>query len=544
MKSISKFKRYTKVIQVLSRYGFAEVLDRILPSRERDNGAGAETDPQVPSGMYKRIRMAMEELGPAFIKLGQLLSIREDILPPELIAELRKLQDAVPPEPMDIKALLEEQFGIRTEEHFTVIEAQPFASASVSQVYAATLQDGSRVVLKVKRSDVEAVVNADVSIMKDLSLLLEKHYTSIRNMNLYRVISSFGLSVLKEMSFTAEAANIQNFRRNFKDDTRVYIPEVYEMYSNNEILCLEWVEGIKINDLEGIRDMQMDPRDIVTTGLDVYLRQILDFGLFHADPHPGNVFIDKKGRLIFLDFGSVGQLLPGDARILENMMINFVFRNPKGLIRNLKNIALAYSITNEKEFERDVEDLFAYVKELDLQQLMVRDIFDKLNKMLQTNRIVLPDAIYLLLRGVALIEGISKQLNADLNIYQSISPYVNKIAVKRLSFDNLKAYGLQQARSVLAIADMLPEVLATWMQQVKDQEGKNNADVAVRERMTRTYAGAGNKIAVSILAAALALATASMIPAAGPWPVQVWVSGGLTALLVLVLLVMILRERR
>lgn len=536
------------MIQVLSKYGFAEVLDRILPAKVAELTEGHKTMP-VPSGMYKRIRMAMEELGPAFIKLGQLLSIREDILPPELIVELRKLQDSVPPEEMDIRAVVEQQFGIRAEEHFSDIEQQPFASASISQVYAATLTDGRKVVLKVKRSEAEAVVNADVNIMKDLSALLEKHYTNIRNMNLHRVISGFGLSVLKEMSFTNEAIHLQQFRRNFADDLRVYIPEVHDAYSNNEILCLEWVEGIKINDLSSIRERGLDPKAIVTTGLDVYLKQILDFGLFHADPHPGNVFIDKQGRLIFLDFGSVGQLLPGDARILENMMINFVFRDTKGLIRNLKNIALAYNITNEKEFERDVEDLFAYVKELDLQQLMVKDIFNKLNKMLQTNRIVLPDAIYLLLRGVALIEGISKQLNAELNIYQSISPYVNKIALKRLSFDNMKTYGLQQARSILTIADMLPEVMAVWMQQVKDQGSKQEADAAAGERAAQLQARAGSKIAVSILAAAFLVTAAvtagdTMRSGNGEMPWFAWLCAGCSVVWVLVLLVLLFRDRK
>jgi len=551
MSGISKLKRYGQVVQVLYKYGFRELVHRLNANETSFKVLHPFTkfrqDKVSQISVYTRIRMALEELGPTYVKLGQLLSNREDIIPKELVLELEQLQDQVGIEEMDIRALMEDAFLCNVDEAFEYLETVPFAAASISQVYKAQLKTGEQVVLKVRRNNIEDIIKADLAIMKDVSKMLENNYKFIKHMNLYQIVVTFGQSVLKEISFEHEAAHIARFQQNFKDNISIYVPKVYSEYSNDEVLCMEWIEGLKINEKAQLEAAGFDPKVLVNKGLDLYLSQVLDYGFFHADPHPGNIFVNPAGQIVFIDFGSVGQLLPSDATLLENMILNFIAKDPKGVIKNLKSLAVAYDIENEKQLEREVEDIFVLLHGKNLKDLQMQELYDKANVMLHNNHILLPNFIYLLLRGVALIEGIGQQLNADLNIYESVNPYAMKIAAKRFSFKNAQSFMMKNAKNWYNILEAVPENLATLMDRVQQDKLVVNNKLDGFKDFRKLWTLSTNKLVLTLLIVGMSISSAIVIhaqlpPFIGGIPLLAWLAIVLSGVLFLWLLRLLLKS--
>jgi len=298
-----------KLPRVIIRYGFDEFfkqgdLERFLPKKIRREYS--EKIEEINSyTVYERIRMALEELGPVYVKFGQMLSNRKDILPEEMIVELQKLQDNVEVEKVDINWKLSLELGIDVNDYFSEIEENPMASASIGQVFKAKLKTGEKVVIKVQRENIRPVVEADLGIMKNLAKTLERYYDDLKKMNISEIVESFEKMLNEELSLNNELNNILRFANNFKDDKRIHVPVVYKELSNDRILTMEMIEGFKITDTENIIKIGKEPKKVARTGLDLYLTQFLKHGFFHADPHPGNIFIQKNGQIVFIDFGAM-----------------------------------------------------------------------------------------------------------------------------------------------------------------------------------------------------------------------------------------------
>ncbi|PRD56292.1 ABC1 kinase family protein [Sphingobacterium gobiense] len=503
MYGIYKFKRIGYILQVLSKHGLEEVvsrsnIDRIIP----DSFLlwNTHTRRIFEDNFNVRVRAAIEELGPTFIKLGQLLSNRADIVPRDLRQELVKLQDEVPTDIIDIKAKLQEAFDINVDEHFEHIDEIPIAAASIAQVYRAVLKDGTVVVLKVRRKGISDIVHADLDFIQDLVKLLRDKYEVIQKINLYEVVQSFANSLLNELSFTNELNSIERFRRNFNGNHTIYVPKTYRAYSNDEILCMEYVEGIKVNDISGLHSYGISPGTILQNCLDLYLEQILQHGFFHADPHPGNVFVNKQGQVVFIDFGSMGFMIPRDRDIIEAMVINFLMNDAKDLIRNVKKLAVVHHIEDERQLERDAFEIFQMIEENALDDIDIAVMFRKLNKILQYNSILLPDFVYVLLRGISLLEGTGRQLDAQLNIPQSIKPFATKIAKEKTSADYLKKQLLEKGKFIKEVLTEVPQDLITLLEKAKSDKLTLNHKIQDFDRMQLIFHRIGNKFLLSILA--------------------------------------------
>lgn len=503
MYGIHKIKRVGQILRILSKHGFDEVLsrtniDRIIP--DSILLWNASTKKVFEDDFNVRIRLAIEELGPTFIKLGQLLSNRADIIPADLRAELIKLQDNVPAEPLAIREKLETSLGIRIEDHFSHIDEVPIAAASIGQVYRATLLNGQEVVLKVKRTGIRDVVVSDLDFLRDLVKFLRTKYEAIQRINLYEIVQSFANSLLSELSFTNELNNIERFRRNFKGNKAVYVPKVYRELSNDDVLCMEFVSGVKINDIAGLAAMGLSPQAIAQSCLDLYLEQVLQHGFFHADPHPGNVFVNKRGQIVFIDFGSMGFMIPNDRDSIESMVINFLLNDAKGLIRNIKKLAIVHYIEDERQLERDAYEIFQMIEENSLDDIDISVMLQKLNNILQYNSILLPDFVYILLRGVAILEGTGRQLNAGLNIPESIKPFAQKIAREKASPKYIKEQIIAKAKFAKQIMGSVPEDLITLLEKTKSDKLTLNHRIIEFDLLQLILHRIGNKFLLSILA--------------------------------------------
>src|SRR5690606_7801024 len=461
MNQIRKIKRIGNVISILSKYGFDDIIartsaEKFLPKGFLKSKRGEEI---FKLGVYKRVRLVLEELGPTYVKLGQMFSNREDILPAEMIAELAELQDNVPPEELDIYKKIADELLINPDEHFEYINPTPIASASISQVYVARLVNGEKVVIKVKRSTIDEIIKSDIMIMKDLAKILEKNYDAARKMSLTQLINSFENNMYRELSLTNELHNIEKFRKNFKERPEVYVPKTFKELSNNKILTMEFIDGFKVNNKDKILEIGMQPKDVAQMGIVLFMKMVLEDGFFHADPHPGNVFIMNDQKFCFIDFGSMGQIMKGDMELLEEIIENFLLQDAKKIIRLTKRLAIDYHIEDEKTLERDIYDIFHMLEHTALNEINVADIVAKIKSIMANNHVLMPEFIYLLLRGISIIEGIGKQLDPELNVMESIRPYANELALKKYGPKKIAQKSLKHLKILAANLQNLPDDL-------------------------------------------------------------------------------------
>ena len=480
-KELEKIKRIKKLSDVLMKYGFEEILSRSeLEKRlpKRIVGRNREKIKDIKSRtIYERVRMALEEMGPAYVKFGQMLSNRNDILPEEMISELQKLQDKVEIQEVDIRKKLAEELNIIPEEYFQSIDEEPMASASIGQVFRAVLKNGEKVVLKVRRDNIDNVVETDLVIMKDMAKFLEKYDVNAKNINLLYIVETFENMLKKELSLTNERKNMERFENNFKGNEHLHVPVVYKELSNNRILCMEFIEGIKITDKEKIEKTGFNPKEIASLGLELYIKQVMKYGFFHADPHPGNIFLGKDGKLIFIDFGAMGTLYPYEIELLEELTLNFLQKDVKKMIATIKELALGYNISDEKRLERGFYDILSMVDGTSLEEINLVEIMERVKTLLSQNQVLLSEDVYLLVKGIGQIEGIGRHLNPQLNIMQEIGKNAQEIMVKRMSPKYILEKGMGKVGEFSENWLTLPSDLKRLLEKIQNNELKHRHEL-------------------------------------------------------------------
>ena len=463
-----KLKRSARLISVLSKYGFKDMIARMGKKPEESS---VNSDEIISKGtVYERIRLVLEELGPTFVKLGQTFSNREDLLPPELIQELQKLQDRVEVVDMNVEEILENEFNISVKEHFSEIIPKPLATASIAQVYRATLITGEEVILKIKKPDVLNVIEDDLLLIKDLVKLISTYSEIASKLNLKQAIATFEKSLLEEVSLVNERNNIKQFALNFKNNKETYVPIVYDEFSNNNVLCMEFIDGIKVTDKTELLNNNINPVVISEVGLRLFVSQILDYGFFHADPHAGNILVKKDGRVVFIDFGAVGKIQPNDKEILESLIVAFVAKNSNKIVRSLKKMAVSYEIPDDRRFENDVEEVLNFVHSTSLKDIDPHIIINKMKDVLKDNQLYMPDYFYLLFKGIGLIEGVGRTINPDLDIVKSLNPYTKKILTRKISPKKLFKSGMDKMMNFTDNVDEIPKELRSVLQKLDDNK--------------------------------------------------------------------------
>ncbi|MGI9649831.1 ABC1 kinase family protein [Chryseobacterium sp. RLHN22] len=542
-----KLKRSAKLISVLSKYGFKDLLARMNGGKKTDEKPN-DSDEVISKGtVYERIRLALEELGPTFVKLGQTFSNREDLLPPELIQELQKLQDRVEVVEMNVEEILENEFNIIPKEHFLEINPKPLATASIAQVYKATLINGDEVILKIKKPDVLSVIEDDLLLIKDLVKLISTYSEIGSKLNLKQAISTFEKSLLEEVSLVNERNNIHQFALNFKNNKETYVPKVYDEFSNNNVLCMEFIEGIKVTDKEELLKHGIDPVVISERGLQLFVSQILDYGFFHADPHAGNILVKKDGKVVFIDFGAVGKIQPNDKEILESLIVAFVAKNSNKIVRYLKKMAVSYEIPDERRFENDVEEVLNFVHSTSLKDIDPNVIINKMKDVLKDNRLYMPDYFYLLFKGIGLIEGVGRTINPDLDIVKSLHPYTKKMFTKKISPKKLLKKGVEKVMTFTDNVDEIPKELRSVLQKLDDNSFTISSEIKNIEKTNQLIKSSIVNLILAMVLGANIIATAIVfVSESGPriWEMSLVAILGFifSVLLVIILLLRISRK--
>lgn len=447
---------------------------------------------------------------------------------------------------IDVASVLNVELGIDADIVFDFIDPDPIGSASLSQVYFAQLADtGQKVVIKIKREGIDEIIESDLLIMKDMADLLEKYYENARQIGLGYIIRAFEKSVLSELSFIQELANIEKFRKNFEGDPSIYVPETYKHLSNKNILCMEYIDGIKVMDKEKLIDANLDPKDVASVVVNSYLKQILEFGFFHADPHSGNIFALPSGQVCFIDYGSIGKLMPRDKELLSLFIINVLRKKTKPLVRVIKKLAFHYNIENEAQLERDLYDFIDIIDTDSVKDIDLKGLVKRFSSLLNENRIILPDYIYLLVRGIVILEGIGRELGLETSIVEYIEPYGEEIMKQQL---NPKFVGEKLFDKVWDLAGILEEI----PEDIHNTIGKiNNNDLKLTHNINglADIRNSINRLALGVIIASSTIGSAILVLAEMPpklWGVSVLGILGFLAsgVMATIILLSILRNKK
>ena len=467
-----KIGRLSEIAQVAVRHGFGYFFERhkltdILPWNSR-----VEMDPAasaVGSERGRHLREMLDELGPTFVKFGQLLSTRPDIVPPDIVVELRGLQDDVRPFPFaQIREVIEAELGLTLEQAFLRFDEQPIAAASIGQVHRAMLPNGDEVAVKVQRPNAPRQIESDLALLYQAARMIKERVRALDFIDAHALVDEFARSIRQELDYKLEARHAETFRRDFADSELVVVPKVYRDYSSARMLTLEYLDGVQLVDLDYETTPLEARRELAYLVTQTWMEMIFEHGFFHADPHPANVLVLSGGRIGLVDFGLAGKLTDEDMARLTRLFIDAATENVDALPRRLAELGVRYPKEREEEFAAALRDLFyryfgASVREIDPIQV-IREAFGLIYSM----NLQLPTRFVMLDKAIATLGAVGVDLYPDFNVFEVAQPYARALMLERFTPARLASRAQKEGRELLGIAHDLPYQIHDVLQEVRD----------------------------------------------------------------------------
>ena len=512
IRGVRHLRRFQQIAHILIRHGFSELVDLLGANPVFPLARALRRRPSL--GPPQRLRMALEELGPTFVKLGQVLSTRPDLLPPAYIAELARLQDAVPPAPWElVRTQIESELGAPIDEVFATLDPEPLAAASLAQVHAATLPDGAEVVVKVQRPDIEATINVDLDIMADAARLLQERTLLGELYDLPGIVEEFAATLRAELDFYREGHNADRFRANFASEPYLYIPRVYWEYTTRRVLVMERIRGIKIDDIAALDAAGYDRYRIGLHAARMIIKEVLEDGFFHADPHPGNFFVMPGEVIGAMDFGMVGYLSRRTRTDLIRLYIAAVQLDEEAVVDQLVRMGVVGGAVDRMGLQHDIGRLLRKYAGLPLKAIRARDVMEEAMPIAFRHHLRLPPELWLLGKTLAMMEGVGLKLVPDFDMFAVSRPYVQRFMREMASPRAWMPSLIRGMGDWAQLLDMLPR---TGMQLLARAE-RGELEVSLRhQELGRALVyldRLANRLSLSILLAALILGLALLVPA-------------------------------
>jgi ubiquinone biosynthesis protein len=508
--------RYRQILTVFFKYGFGDLIELLkieqyieiglqLISKNRRNRL-------EKLSRAERVRMACEELGPTYIKFGQILSTRPDLVPVDFIKELSKLQDSVPSSPFsEVSRIIESELGAPPEAIFDYFEKTPIASASIGQVYRATLKDGEAVAVKVQRPGIRKIIEVDLEIMLHLATLMERHVEEMSLHQPVKIVEEFARTLEKEIDYTIEATNMERIAHNFLNDLTIYVPKVFRDTTTESILTTEFVEGIKVSEIDRLEKAGLDRKLITVRGADIVLKQIIKHGFFHADPHPGNIFVLPNNVICLLDFGMTGSV---DRRTREDFIDlaeSVVNRNESRATQVLLKLTYWEEDPDIRLLEKDVADFMGQHLYKPLKDIKIGKLLNNLLEMAFQHRLRIAPDIFLMLKAFGAIEGVGLMLDPDFDMIKQAAPFIKEVKLARLSPQRITGDIFRLAIELFKFVENFPKDILSITRLIKQQKLSLNLEYKGLDKMLSTYDQISNRISFSIIIAALIIGSAIVI---------------------------------
>lgn len=512
-RTIRNTKRLTEIVATLSRFGFRQMIIDTGLQGFLDKTAHSEEEPLARHQPKRvRVRLVLEKLGPSFIKLGQILSTRPDLVPPEWCKELAKLQSHRTPVPFsEILEVLEENFPTKIDELFPFIEETPLAAASIAQVHRAHLKDGSKIVLKIIRPGNRKLIEEDMVLLATLAGLLEQYFSNL-GYSPNAVAREFSRQLSKEIDFVNEGQSTDRLRKCFSDDNTVYFPKVFWEATTRDVLALEEIEGQLLNSIQPKDLTSQQRRNIVACGTDAVFRQCLEFGIFHADPHPGNIILKANGQLCFIDCGMTGRI---DSQT-THQLINLVSGIIQGDTEKMRRVVIALTnidpnITLSRDFHLELQYLAAEFQSENLDHFDITTVLSQFFSLLQRYKIQCPSDLLLLTKALTTIEGVAEQFDSEFDVIAHVKPRIEKVVMGRYSMEMMKKRFFKTMGNYIELLEEIPADIQNILDRFRRDSFTFNLELRRIEHLADKIDGASRIMGMSMIIAALIVGSSILI---------------------------------
>ena len=508
--------RYRQILSVLFRYGFGDLIETLKIDQYIEVGlqvvSRKKRDRLDRLSRAERVRLVFEELGPTYIKLGQVLSTRPDLIPVEFVTELARLQDEVPSfDFSEVERIIQEELHEAPTTLFDSIEASPVASASLGQVHLALTRDAEPVAVKIQRPGIRKTIEVDLEIMLHLATLMERHVEEISLHQPVKIVEEFADTLEKELDYTIEAGSMERMARLFLNDTTVYIPAVYREFTTHRILTMEFVEGIKISEVERLEQEGFDKKRITVRGANLYLAQFFEHGFFHGDPHPGNIFILPDHVICLLDFGMMGVVDRRTRELFVDLIDSIVQHEETRCVRVLLRLAEWEEEPDIRSLEKDIADftgrhLYKPIKEIEFGPLLQHML-----ELTARHRLRIPPNLFLMMKALATVEGVARMLDPDFNMVTQTTPFIQRIKLERMHPQRVADELSHLAADWYEFLSRFPQDLIEIIRLIRRRKLTFRHESSDMPKMLATYSQISNRISFAIVIAALVVGSALIV---------------------------------
>lgn len=508
-------KRYREIAEILIRHGFGFLVERFdlhhfLPYKRKYRHLQDEA--HDTTHIPRRLRSVLEDLGPTFIKLGQLLSIRPDLLPEEYLEELENLQDKVPSFSFkEVRERVEEELEAPLEEIFQEFQEEPLAAASIGQVHRAVTNKGERVVVKIQRPKVKEIIDMDLAIMQNIAQMVRERFFVEPLYDPEEIVHEFASSIKQELDYRVEGRNTQRFAKNFIGDHQIKIPKVYWDLTTGKILTMEEIIGIKVIHVKKVKEAGHDCKRLARIGAEAFMKQVLIDGFFHGDPHPGNLFVTASSELGMVDFGVTGRVSEGDLEIFASLFIGIIRRDTKSVARALFEMGELSETINQRSFYKDLEELIDDYYGVSLKDIRVGELLMTIFGLAKKYQIKLPGDLIVLARALMTMEGGGKRLDPDFDVFKVAEPFAQELIRRRMLPQNIIERLYDDLSDLASVLRSLPYDLQHLMKLMV----RNKFSVEFRhtnlENLISRMDIISNRISISLIISALLVASSLVL---------------------------------
>lgn len=513
-KRMRHISRYRDIVIALVRHGFGIVVEEIgfahflsFPQR-----LFFETKGKDSKTTGERIRLVLQELGPTFVKLGQIASTRPDLLPEDIVRELEKLQDRVPPFSFqEVREIVQEELGGDLEEIFCHFEDSPLAAASIGQVHKAILCSGEKVAVKIQRPNITTVIETDLEILQDLATLAEHRLEWAARYQIRDMVEEFSKSLRAELDYTIEGRNAEKISNQFRDDSKIYVPKVFWEYSTKRVLTMEYIEGVKFNELEKLKQKGYNAKMLAESLAKAIFHQIFIDGFFHGDPHPGNVLVLPGEVIAFIDFGMVGRLTPEMKYHFSSLVIALMRQSTDGVIKAILLMGLVPDDVDMMQLRDDVEQLREKYYGVPLSQISLGKAVNDLFSVAFRHSIRIPAALTLLGKTLLTIEGVVEKLDPDFSILNIAEPFGRQLLKERLHPKSLAETAWKHVSDYGELLFDLPKHIKELTSLIKRGRLRLEIDIPELDLLLKKLDRISNRLSFSIVLLAFSIIMVGII---------------------------------
>jgi ubiquinone biosynthesis protein len=528
--------RSREIVTVLLNHGFSDLVDRIgLRSfwyRYRRFFSQKQHEPAKHVKMVERIRLALESLGPTYIKFGQVMSTRPDLVPPGMLAELKKLQERVPPFPSTLAVeQVERELGRPISELFSSFEMVPLAAGSLGQVHRAVAFDGTPLAVKIRRPDAVRNVERDVDLMLEIAMLIERNMAEARVFDPVGLVNHFARTIRREMNFAREGRTMDEFRRLFRQDATLYIPTVFWELTTEAVLTMGYIDGYRVDELayqstlirleqlnagplgEGEVPVthSLDPAQVAVNGARIFMRQAFEYGVFHGDPHPGNIRIRHDGTICLLDYGMIGMLDESTRENMIDLLVAINQQNVDGTVKVILHLGEPYREIDRQLLKIDIRDFIANYYGVPLERMNVGRMLYDFVGIMANHGIRCPGSLMLLIRALVTLEGIGRELDPDFNLAKHLQPFVEHVVRQRYQPSKVAERVYEESQKIWELAQEMPLYLNRTMKKISENDLRVQLEHRNLDHFILEMERSSNRLVVGMVVAALIVASALIL---------------------------------